>query len=126
VVLYAGDNDLQGGKSPATVAADFAAFCEKIHASLPATRIIYVSIKPSPSRWNLREKMVETNARIAALCAADARRKFVDVYTPMLDAKGQPRPELFLDDKLHLNRAGYELWTKALAPLLGEVPATRP
>lgn len=118
VVLYAGDNDLLAGKTPETIFADFKAFTAKIHAGLPEARLIYIAIKPSPSRWQLREKIVQTNSLIAAECRRDPRDTFLDVYAPMLDAKGQPRPELFVPDMLHLNAEGYALWQKLLAPLL--------
>jgi lysophospholipase L1-like esterase len=118
VVLYAGDNDLNAGKSPETVHADFRSFVSKVHAALPNARIVYIAIKPSPSRWKLREKIVRANALIAADCAKDPRLAFADIYTPMLDAKGEPRPELFVKDMLHMNEAGYAVWTPVVAPLL--------
>ena len=37
----------------------------------------------------------------------------------MLTAKGDPRPELFQADMLHLNDAGYALWQGIIAPYLG-------
>ena len=118
VVLYAGDNDLSAGKSPESVFADFKAFVAKVHAALPETRIVYIAIKPSPSRWKLKDKVVQTNRLIADECARDRRLSFADIYTPMLDAKGEPRPELFVKDMLHLNAAGYAVWTPVVAPLL--------
>ncbi len=118
IVVYAGDNDLSAGKSPETVAADFEAFCTKIHAALPATKIVFISIKPSPSRWKIRDRMQQTNALIAAYCAKDKRSAFLDVWRTMLDAKGEPRTELFVTDMLHMNPAGYALWTPLLRPLL--------
>ena len=118
VVLYAGDNDLAAGQPPEAVAASFEAFCAKLHAALPATRIVYLAIKPSPSRWKLKDQVVRANALIAAFCARDPRRAFVDVYTPMLDARGQPRPELFVADMLHMKPAGYAIWTPLVAPFL--------
>jgi lysophospholipase L1-like esterase len=118
VVLYAGDNDLNGGKTPETVFADFKAFAAKIHAALPQTRIVYIAIKPSPSRWKINDKIVRTNALIAAECARDKRFAFADIYTPMLNAKGEPRPELFVKDMLHMNDAGYGVWKPVVAPLL--------
>jgi lysophospholipase L1-like esterase len=118
VVLYAGDNDLWGGKTPETVAGDFRAFCAKLHAALPHARLAYISIKPSPSRWSIHEKMEQANKLIAAECAKDPRRVFVDVFTPMLDAKGQPRPELFGPDMLHMNADGYALWRSIVGPVL--------
>jgi len=118
VVLYAGENDIKAGKSPETVAADFNDFCTKLHAELPKTRIVCVSLKPSPSRWKLREKMEQCNALIAAACAKDPRLTFVDVWKVMLDADGQPRPELFVNDMLHMKPEGYALWIKAISPVL--------
>lgn len=118
IALYAGDNDLARGKTPENVHADFRAFCAKIHAALPQTRILYVAIKPSPAREKLKDKIIAANALIAAECRQDPRLGFADVYTPMLDAKGGMRPELFVQDMLHLNEAGYAIWTRVLAPLL--------
>jgi lysophospholipase L1-like esterase len=118
VVLYAGDNDLNAGKTPETVLADFKAFAAKIHAALPKTRIVYIAIKPSPSRWKLKDKVTRANALIAAECAKDKRFAFADIYTPMLNAQGEPRPELFVKDMLHMNAAGYAVWKPVVAPLL--------
>ncbi len=120
VVVYAGDNDLWAGKTPETVLADFQAFRAKVHAALPKTKIIYLSVKESPSRIKIRERMLTANRLIAADCAKDPRCRFVDVDTPMLDAEGHVRPELFRADQLHLLPAGYAIWTKVLAPYLKE------
>jgi lysophospholipase L1-like esterase len=118
VVLYAGDNDLKSGKSPEKVFADFKAFVAKVHAGLPQTRIVYIAIKPSPSRWNIHDKIMAANALIAAECQRDPLLAFADVYSAMLDAQGQPRPELFVADKLHMNPKGYALWTPVVGPLI--------
>lgn len=118
VVLYAGDNDLKAGKSPEKVFADFQAFVAKVHAALPQARIVYIAIKPSPSRWSIKDKVVAANALIAAECKRDPRLAFADVYTPMLNEKGEPRPELFVKDMLHLNEAGYAVWKPIVGKLI--------
>ena len=118
VVVYAGDNDLNAGKTPETVFADFKAFVAKVHAALPRTRIVYIAIKPSPSRWKIKDKIIATNRLIAAECAKDKRLAFADVYGPMLDAKGEPRPELFVADMLHMKPEGYAIWKPIVAPLI--------
>ncbi len=122
VVLYAGDNDIASGKSPETVAADFRAFREKIHAALPDTRVLYLSIKLSPSRAKFKDAMNRANELIAADCAAAKNCGFVDVNKPLLDKAGDPRPEFFRQDQLHLLPWTYELWAEALAPHLAEKP----
>lgn len=118
VVLYAGENDINGGKTPEAVLADFKAFRAKLHATLPTTRLIYLSIKESPARARRASLFHATNELIAADCATDPRCIFVDVNTAMLDASGGTRPELFVEDQLHLNAAGYAIWKRELAPHL--------
>ena len=75
-------------------------------------------VTPSPSRWKLRDKIAATNALIAAECRKDKRLAFADIYGLMLDAKGEPRPELFVKDMLHMNEAGYAIWKPIVAPLI--------
>lgn len=123
VVFYAGTNDLAAGKSSAEVAADFEKFCARLHAGWPASRVIFLSIVSAPSRAGLRKAMQETNRLIAEFCARDARRQFVDVNSPLFDAAGNPRGELFQADQLHLASAGYALWRATLAPILGATKA---
>lgn len=118
IVLYAGDNDLAAGKSPAQIRADWLAFVNKARAALPKVFIAYIAIKPSPARSALLEKAREANDLIAATIKKDRRLAFIDVFTPMLGSDGQPRPELFLADKLHLNSRGYNLWASTLRPVL--------
>ncbi len=118
IVVYAGENDLQAGKSPEKVHADFQAFCARIHAALPRTRIVYIAIKPSPSRAKIITRVTAANALIATACRKDPRLAFADIFPLMLDARGNPRPELFVKDMLHMNEAGYALWTPVVAPLL--------
>jgi len=118
VVLYAGENDLAAGVSPESVLADFLAFRTRLRAALPDTRLIYLSCKPSPARAVHTEKLRAANALIAAECAGDPLCAFVDVASPMLDANGQPRAELFGPDHLHMSAVGYALWTRTLTPVL--------
>lgn len=118
VVLYAGDNDLNAGKTPEIVFADFKAFVAKVHSALPTTRIVYIAIKPSPSRWKNRANIERANALIAAECAKSGHLRYVDVWQPMLDARGQPRPELYVADMLHMNPEGYKIWTPLVAAQL--------
>ena len=122
VVLYAGDNDLAQGMSPAQVTNDFREFVSLLHEALPRTRLGYLAIKPSISRWALIDTIRETNLAIRRLCESDPLCEFVDVEPPMIGPDGKPRPELFAADGLHLNETGYALWTELVKKL---VPTTR-
>jgi lysophospholipase L1-like esterase len=125
VVVYAGDNDLADQRSPKRVSEDFRVLARKIHAALPATKILFTAIKPSPSRWGLVGAMREANQLIRAICERDPRLGFVDVFTPMLGPDGAPRPELYVEDRLHMSRAGYNIWTLLLRPRLDSALSQR-
>ncbi len=115
VVVYAGENDLEAGASPWAVTQRFADFVQSVKAELPQARIAFVSIKPSPSRAGMIAAVRETNQMIKAYSLTEPQLDFIDVYSSMVDAKGQPRPELFLGDRLHLNADGYAVWKRIIA-----------
>lgn len=125
VVLYAGDNDVSRGDSPAKVADDFRAFVQRVRKGVPGVKIVYVGIKPSIRRWNLWEKMKRANDLIRAECEKDDALVFVDVVPAMLGDGGKPRKELFVADGLHLSEEGYAVWTKLVAPHLTVSDATK-
>lgn len=122
IVFYAGDNDLGAGHSPEEVLGDFQALVARVHAKLPATRILFVSIKPSLSRWQLIDGIRATNALVRAYVAGDPRLGYVDIVPPMLGRDGRPRPELYREDGLHMTRAGYDIWRGAVAKALKAKP----
>ena len=117
VVLYAGDNDLAEGRTPQQVRDDFTAFVAKVRTSLPQVRIAFVSVKPSPARQALLRKAQETNDLVRDWAGRQQGVDYLDVSTPMLD-QGQPRAELFVDDRLHMNRNGYAIWAGVVGPWL--------
>ncbi len=108
LVLYEGDNDIEMGRTPDEVMADF----DSLLARLPRrTRVYVIAIKPSAARWERWSQMREVNRRFAARCKKEKKRLFyIDIATPMLGWDGRPRSALFLEDRLHLNAAGYDLW----------------
>ena len=110
VVMYAGGNDLNAGKPPEKVIADFKTFAGKIRAALPETDIAYISSAPNPARWAQVEKVKAVNSAIEAWMKEQPRMKFIDVFSHMLGADGLPKPDIFVEDKLHMNAAGYAIW----------------
>ena len=118
VVVYAGDNDLAAGETPAQVFEDFRSLVAIVRQKVPEARIAFVAIKPSLARLNIMDKARETNALIRDYVRSDDMLAYVDVFTPMLDANGQPRRELFLEDGLHMNAKGYSIWRDLIAPVL--------
>ncbi len=123
VLLYAGDNDLANGKSPERVLADFKAFVQRVQAALPETRIAYLAVKPSIARRRLLAQIRATNRLIKDYTESAPGLTFVDVFTPILGPSGEPQPELFAPDGLHLNPRGYALWASVITPVLDKYDA---
>jgi lysophospholipase L1-like esterase len=125
VLLYAGDNDIASGVSPEQVLGDFKAFDARIHAALPNTRIAYLAIKPCPAREKYLDRVKATNRLIREYTATNDRLLFVDLFTPMLTKEGRPRADVYLEDGLHPNAQGYELWASILRPILDKYDVPR-
>lgn len=118
IVFYGGDNDLSTGRWPEQILVDFQTLANRARAALPEVRILFLAIKPSPSRRGLLDQARFTNRLIEDYCQGKPGLEYVDVFTPTLGTNGQPRPELFAQDELHLNAEGYALWAEVLRPLL--------
>jgi lysophospholipase L1-like esterase len=120
VLIYCGDNDLASSDTvtPQIVANRFRTLFGIIRSQLPAANISFVSIKPSPSRAHLAGKMIETNQLIKAFLQSQKNTNYIDVYTKMLLADGSAMPDLFVEDKLHMNEKGYKIWQEAIQPYL--------
>ena len=118
IVFYAGGNDINAGKTPERVLADFQAFAKKVHDHLPGTRIACISIAGNPKRWAQIEQVRQANRLIEAFTRTDPRLQFINVFTAMLGADGLPLPDIFVEDNLHMNARGYAIWTKIVEPYL--------
>ena len=71
VVMYAGGNDIHRGKTPERVAADCREFAKRVHASLPQTRIAFISIAGNPARWSEVERVKAANSLIQEFTKTD-------------------------------------------------------
>lgn len=118
VLIYAGDNDIAAGKSAQVVLSDFKALFTKIRASNRKTFITFIAIKPSPSRRQFMPEIVKANQLVKDFLAVQKKTSYADVYFPMLLPDGNPKPELFKSDSLHMVPAGYKLWAEIVKPHL--------
>ncbi len=114
IVLYAGENDINDGIAPEAVAESYRKFAEMVRKNFPKIKLIYISLKPSPLRWQRADKYRHANSLIKAEIAKDKRTVFVDVWSKMLNEKGEPKDEIFTEDRLHMNEKGYAIWRDLL------------
>lgn len=120
VVIYCGENDFVSSPdaNADTVFKRFSKLFGMIRKEVPKAHIVFISIKPSPSRAKYMPEMVRANAMIQSFLKNNKKTGYVDVYNKMLLADGSPMPNIFLGDKLHMNRSGYEIWKEAIQPYL--------
>jgi lysophospholipase L1-like esterase len=117
VVIYAGGNDINAGKDPDVVFGDFVALVAKIRAGSPKAQICYISSAPNPKRWEQVEKVSRLNELVRAYCTRHGL-DFINVFPLMLGPDGKPKPDIFVEDRLHMNAKGYAIWKSALLPHL--------
>ena len=118
VVVYSGENDINAGVPVRRVLEDLKQFITLVHKSDANTRIIVVSLKPSPSREKHLAKVRDYNSLAADYVKGVRNVEFADVFTPMLTPDGKFREELYVSDRLHMTPAGYAIWTDLLAPMV--------
>lgn len=121
MVIYAGDNDLGQGKSAIDVKDAFLRILEKVEKRFGQIPVFFVSIKPSPSKQSIFETIVDSNRYIQEESVSRKNLCYIDIFTPMLTSSGQSNPEYFLEDMLHMNQAGYQIWEKVILDLREEI-----
>lgn len=120
IVIYCGENDFASSDSVTVeiVIHRFKTLYKLIRAKYPVVPLLYVSMKPSPSRVHLMPKYKEANDQIALFLKGDKKNAFADVYHAMLKPDGSPMDDIFIQDKLHMNSSGYAIWKKILEKYL--------
>ena len=119
IIIYCGENDLASSDTvtAAMVSDRFKQLFQMIRNKTEAP-IAYISMKPSPSRRHLFPKMREGNQLIKDFLATQKNTAFIDVHQKMLNTTGEPFPEIFVDDSLHMNAKGYAIWKKEMEPYM--------
>ena len=110
ILLYEGDNDLAANKTPEQILADYQVFAKKIKTFLPNTKVAIYAIKPSILRVAMLDKQKETNALLKKFARKNKHFYYIDTFSALIDGKGQPLPDVYIQDNLHLNAKGYTIW----------------
>ena len=120
VVIYCGENDFAGSDTTTvqTVVNRVKQLFGMIRRKWHNENVVFISIKPSPSRKKYWPKMIEANAQIKQFLTRQKNTSFVDVFPLMLVTDNQAIPEIFLSDSLHMNAKGYAIWQKVIEPVL--------
>lgn len=115
LVVYAGENDLNHGKSAEEVAAAFADLQARVTETFGPLPLAFLGVKPSPGRPDIAGRATVANRLIAAEAAKRPETRFIDTDAPMRGPDGAADPALFIEDGVHLSPAGYAVWTRLVA-----------
>lgn len=120
VFIYEGDNDVNAGKNPELILQDLDKILQRLNEQKEGISVYFIGAKPSPSRWQLKAEYEAFNLALEQFSEGQGTATYVNVWNPMLDAGGNPRPELFLGDMLHMKPEGYKIWKELISPTLKE------
>ena len=120
IVLFAGTNDLASGKTPQKVLTDYKEFVAAVHAKLPGTRIVFISISPTVARWKNEANVLETNYLIEKFTFQNntptQKLTYLSTHNSLLTPDGLPPASLLKEDGLHLNEDGYRVLVGLVKP----------
>lgn len=120
VFIYEGDNDLWADVPVADIMTSLDNIVTRLQLVNPKIEIFLIGAKPSPSRWKKKKSYLIFNQMLSEYCLAHDGVNFVDTWKLLTDDQGNPRPELYLEDQLHLNESGYVIWAEIFRPYLKE------
>jgi lysophospholipase L1-like esterase len=118
IFIYEGDNDLADGMLSLQIINEFFQITQRIHAAFPQSKIYILSPKPSISRWHLKSDYEELNNLLKIFTQGQPYLEFIDLWPSLLSPNGEPNPEFFISDLLHLNDKGYAQWNNLIQPYL--------
>lgn len=116
IVFYAGDNDLGDGRTPEEVFIFFLQLVEKVKERFGTIPCYFISLKPSPKRWDLNKAFEYANKLIAEeISKKELNWKFIDIFPQMIGTDGMPIKKYYDTDGLHLSVDGYKLWKEVIS-----------
>lgn len=119
IVLHVGGNDVNLGRTPEQILSDFKTFVGKVRATMPSTPVAFSSITPSPGRWQQAPTRKIANQLIREYVGTEKNLLFIDLWDAMLTADGQPREDIWVEDRIHPNQEGYRIRVRIMRPMLG-------
>ncbi len=117
VFIYEGDNDINFKKKPKRVIRLTRKIIDKIWQYYPETEIVLISTKPSIVRWHLKKRYIKLNRKFKEFAERTPKVAFANIWDIMLKNE-VVNESLFIEDGLHMNQKGYDLWKKVIKPFL--------
>jgi len=117
-------NDITGSntdKSPEEVRRLFSIIHRTFRKDHPGVPVFYVAVTPTLLRWKAWPQISRGNELVKKWCENHPETYFISTDTAFLDKSGEPKAELFRNDRLHLNEEGYMVWSEIIKGELDRV-----
>ncbi len=89
-----------------------------MHASLPETRIFFISINKAPQKIEKWSEIDAANGLVDAYCKSVRKVDYIDINPVFFTPGGKPRHELYISDGLHLMPDAYKELTRIIKPAI--------
>ena len=120
IVFFCGTNDLTALKTPEETLNDFKKFLNLVKNEFGTIKVYMIGIKPSVDRLYLDEEERVFNNSVSFLAKEDPYLEYINVWDLMLNEDGTRMPDLYVEDGLHMNPKGYEIWTQLVRESLNK------
>ena len=107
-------------EQPEWAAAGVKKIVETVHAKLPETKVLLLSVFPRDRKNSSARQKVEAINEIISKLDDGNKTRYLDISKSFLDADGEI-PNDIMPDGLHPNAHGYDLWYEAMQPLLDKM-----
>lgn len=118
IAYYCGSNDIEYGSRAEDIVLRFGLFCERVHASLPETRIFFISINKAPQKLEKWSEIDAANGLVKAYCKSTTKAGYIDINPVFFTFGNKPRHELYISDGLHFMPDAYKEITKIIKPAI--------
>lgn len=118
LVWYEGDNDLASDYTPQEVMELTIALFNRIRGDFSEISFVVVSVKKSLSRENLWNMIDKYNFLMAEYVNKSDDMVLFDIKSVTHDEKGNAKKDIYIEDGLHFNDKGYELFATQIKSTL--------
>ena len=110
VVLFVGGDVYLRDRSAESAVEDFRRLLAEVRAEKGDVPVVWVTLRPVLAWEEKWPEVRKLNRLVAEVAADEANVHVLDANGPLVTEGGGPRPELFVEDRVHLNAAGYAAW----------------
>ena len=131
VFFQTGSNDIASGIPLEEILENKRRMYAIFRENMAETKLIVCSGLPLPGRPQFWDATVRTNALLKKMCEENDFMYFLDATDAMLTDEGPDslrtsdgryfNPALFRMDRIHLNKAGHDIWTAKMKELLADL-----